>query len=86
VQSPYLLHVPHAADEGAVNLQGVEGKAVQVTQRRIARTEIIDSQANSQGFNLLQHSTAAEGSAITVLSVISSFKALEQGRVHAATF
>jgi len=31
--------VPHAADEGAVNLQSVRGESVQVTQRRIARTE-----------------------------------------------
>ncbi len=53
--------VPHVADERAIDLEGVERKTVELTQRRIARAEVVDSQLDAQGFDVLQHFHGGRG-------------------------
>ncbi len=43
-----------ASDERAIDLKGVERKAVQITQRRIAGAKVVDAQLHSQGFQTLE--------------------------------
>ncbi len=42
------------ADEGAVDLQCVDGQAVQIGQRRIAGAEVVQQQQNAHRFQLLE--------------------------------
>src|SRR6185312_12101755 len=47
--------VGHGADERAVDLQHVQRQRMKVTQRRIARTEVVDAHADADFLQLPQH-------------------------------
>ena len=53
---PYDLHaissLAYCFSEGTVDFQRVQGKAVQVAQRRITRTEVVDGELDAQRFDL----------------------------------
>src|SRR5262245_34723790 len=45
---------PHAVDERTVDLEQVDGKAMEVAERRIAGAEVVDTELNAQFLQALQ--------------------------------
>ena len=60
-------------DEAPVDLEGLDGKALQVAERGVAGSEVVDLQMKTEIAKRLENqTTASSGSRIRALSVISS--------------
>jgi hypothetical protein len=72
---PVALVAQHITDEGTVDLQHVNRELFEVRQRRVARPEVVDRDPHSQGRKLRRTSEERVGSAMMLLSVISTSSA-----------
>ena len=66
-----LLVVCHLGDEGAVDLQRVDGEALQVGHGGVAGAEVVDRDAHAEGLDRGEALAAAWASRISAVSVIS---------------
>src|SRR5262249_44702451 len=50
-----ICRIDNTADKGAVNLQSVKRKAMEIAQRGVTSTKVVDRQTDAYCFHLLQH-------------------------------
>ena len=50
-----LASVVHLADEGAVDLQGIDGELLEIAQGRMAGAEVVDADPDAQLAESCQH-------------------------------